>query len=87
MKKVFGLLTGLILAMGLAGCSDDPDPEEKKDENPPVEQENYNMELKNGNMAPGNMRHGHDPQKLDGRMDNKTERQKEDMMKKDMKKD
>ncbi|MBS2970815.1 hypothetical protein J9317_18910 [Metabacillus sp. KIGAM252] len=87
MKKVFGLLTVLFLTASLAGCSDDPDPEEKKDENPPVEQENYNMDMKNGNMSPGSMRHGRYPQEQDGDMDQETERRKEEMMKKDMKKD
>ncbi|AZB40864.1 hypothetical protein CEF21_00055 [Bacillus sp. FJAT-42376] len=78
-KKVYGLLIGFTLTAVLAGCADDPDPEEKKDENPPVEQESYNMELRDGNMVPGGMEHGRYPDE----MNRQKERQKEKQIKKD----
>ncbi|MTH53967.1 hypothetical protein GKZ89_11170 [Bacillus mangrovi] len=83
MKKKWTLLTGLILTAGLTGCADDPDREEEN-ENPPVEQENYDMEMKDGNMSPDDMRNGRYPSEQDGEMDRETERQKEEKMKKEM---
>ncbi|MGD7007068.1 hypothetical protein [Metabacillus sp. 84] len=83
MKKIAGLLSGLVLTAGLAtGCADDPDPEEKMEENPPVEQENYNMEPEN--MDPEEIRNGNRPDEQDADLNKDTERQQEKKMKRDM---